>query len=478
MSDPSSAVLSLDPARMTRLGAVDPRYQSYNVEMVEVTGGRFWKPYVDWAPKQKDRYQYRPPLDLENPRLRKLAAALGPAYMRVSGTWANKTCFDDRDPPPATPPDGFECVLTHRQWQGVVDFSRAVDAKITTSMAVSTGTRDAAGLWQPDMARRFFAFNRSIGGEIVAAEFMNEPTAPFLAGVPKGWGAADYARDFHVFRTFAREVAPKMLVLGPGSVGEAHGKEGDLTTRDLLTASSPAVDVFSYHHYGAASLRCADGDWWPQTSRQAALSEDWLATTGRGLDYYRGLRDMFEPGTPIWLTETADTVCGGNPWAVTFLDSFRYLDQLGRLAQAGVQVVMHNTLAASDYGLLDETSFLPRPNYWAALLWRRLMGETVLDPGLPKTDGVRIYAHAQRDRSGAIALLILNLDRKAPRTVALAVPSERYTLSADPLDGGEVRLNGAPLVLGAGDALPPLTGVPIGAGPILLPPASISFLTV
>jgi hypothetical protein len=31
-------------------------------------------------------------------------------------------------------------------------------------------------------------------------------------------------------------------------------------------------------------------------------------------------------------------------------------DQLRRLAKAGVQVVMHNTLAASDYGLLDETT--------------------------------------------------------------------------------------------------------------------------
>ena len=111
--------------------------------------------------------------------------------------------------------------------------------------------------WQPDMARRFFAFNRAIGGEIVACEFFNEPTAPFLAAVPKGWGAADYARDFHAFHAFARDVAPGMLVLGPGSVGEAHGKEGDLTTRQLLQASSPAVDVFSYHHYGAASLRCA-----------------------------------------------------------------------------------------------------------------------------------------------------------------------------------------------------------------------------
>jgi len=26
---------------------------------------------------------------------------------------------------------------------------------------------------------------------------------------------------------------------------------------------------------------------------------------------------------------------------------------------------MHNTLAASDYGLLDEKTLMPRPNYWA-----------------------------------------------------------------------------------------------------------------
>ena len=37
--------LSLAPASMARIGTVDERFQSYNIEMVEVTGGRFWKPY-------------------------------------------------------------------------------------------------------------------------------------------------------------------------------------------------------------------------------------------------------------------------------------------------------------------------------------------------------------------------------------------------------------------------------------------------
>ena len=33
------------PGSLPKLGTVDARFQSYNVEMVEVTGGRFWAPY-------------------------------------------------------------------------------------------------------------------------------------------------------------------------------------------------------------------------------------------------------------------------------------------------------------------------------------------------------------------------------------------------------------------------------------------------
>jgi hypothetical protein len=39
------AQTQLTPATMSRVGTVDERYQSYNVEMLEVTGGRFWRPY-------------------------------------------------------------------------------------------------------------------------------------------------------------------------------------------------------------------------------------------------------------------------------------------------------------------------------------------------------------------------------------------------------------------------------------------------
>ena len=216
------------------------------------------------------------------------------------------------------------------------------------------------------------------------------------------------------------------------------------------------LDALSYHYYGMVSQRCRGGG-----TPDTALSEAWLSGTDQALAFYRTLRDRFEPGKPIWLTETAEAACGGNPWAATFLDTFRYLDQLGRLAKAGVQVVMHNTLAASDYGLLDERTLQPRPNYWGALLWRRLMGTTVLDSGLPVQPGLHVYAHCQSGAPGGVSLLAINTDRAASHALVLPMASVRYTLSAANLEDTDVSLNGHALQLDAGDELPPIAGAPV-----------------
>ncbi len=474
---------SVTPSSLPRVGTVDARFQSYDIEMIEVTGGRFWKPYSskpDAQPAQSPRsgsgtppgmdpnlYEYRPPIDLADARLRKLAAALAPAYLRVSGTWANTTYFADSDEAPTAPPAGFNGVLTRRQWRNVVEFSQAVDARIVTSFAVSSGTRDAAGIWTPDQARRLLAYTHAIGGTIAAAEFMNEPNLAALAGAPAGYDASAYARDFRIFHRLAEQAAPEMMILGPGTTGETA------IAADLLAASGPGVDALSYHYYGTLSARCSG-----KSSPEAALSEDWLSRTDRALAFYQALRDRLEPGKPIWLTETADAACGGNPWAATFLDTFRYLDQLGRLARAGVQVVMHNTLAASDYGLLDQSTRKPRPNYWGALLWRQLMGTTVLDTGVPTRSGLHVYAHCQRGTPGGVVVLVVNTDRNAPHALVLPTVSARYTLDAARLLDADVRLNGRTLALGAADELPDIAGVPAAADIVTFQPVTITFLAI
>src|ERR1700712_4541970 len=67
---------TITPSRLPRIGTVDERFQSYNIEMVEITGGRFWRPYRSQpdapsassadASRDKDSnlFQYRSPIDL------------------------------------------------------------------------------------------------------------------------------------------------------------------------------------------------------------------------------------------------------------------------------------------------------------------------------------------------------------------------------------------------------------------------------
>jgi len=484
----------ITPSTMPRIATVDQRFQSYNIEAVEVTGGRFWKPYASsnsqtaaqpgqGTPVGMDPslYEYRSPIDLSNPRLRKLAAALGPAYLRVSGTWMNSTYFQDAEGPMAAPPAGFNSVLTRKQWKGVVDFAHAVNAKIVTSFATSAGTRDAAGVWTPTVAQAFLNYTRRAGGSIAAAEFMNEPTIAELGGAPRGYDAQAYGRDFAVFRKFAKANAPEMLILGPGGVGEESNAIAPpqmhlVKSDDILLATGPTFDVLSYHSYGAVSSRCARAGVAAGTSSDAALSVEWLARGTEAERYYASLRDRFLPGKPIWNTETAQTACGGDRWASTFLDSFRYLIQLGSLAKAGVQVQMHNTLAASDYALLEEKTYDPRPNYWAALLWRRLMGTVVLDPGASPAQNLHLYAQCLRGKSGGVTVLAINADRATPQTMSIPIAAERYKLTADNLMDRTVKLNGTVLELGEGDALPAIKGETVPAGPVTLVPASVTFL--
>ena len=480
------------PAELPPVGTIDERFQSFNIEMVEVTGGPFWKPYpaIDGVAKpyetarsatpektdrktdektgkKSDLFANRSPIDLTNARLRKFASALSPAYLRVSGTRANTTFFAGPGSAPPRHLAGYKGVLTRRQWREVVDFSNAVDAPIVTSFAISGGTRDAKGIWKPDQARQIISATRAAGGHIAAAEFMNEPDLPAIGGAPAGYGASAFAADFAVFHAFMKRAAGDVMILGPGTMGR------NSEASDLFLTSASRIDAVSYHYYGALSERCAGG----QTA-DAALSEEWLSRTGQTFAFYRELRDRSSPGKPIWLTETAEAACGGDRWSSTFIDTFRYLDQLGRLARAGAQIVMHNTLVGSDYGLLAEATFTPRPNYWAALLWRQWMGTVVLDPGVPIQRGLHVYAHCLRRAPGGVVLLVINNDPQNSQELILPVASTRFTLDAATLQDTAVRLNGTVLTADAVDRLPGLAGSPASAGSLKFAPTTITFVVI
>ena len=504
--------IKLSPESLKPLRQIDPMMMSYNVEFAEVTGGTFWKAYTPEqvagtevfyvepssegiAAMYKDLMQVYPPIDLYNGKLRSLAAQLGPAWVRISGTWATKTYYDFDGAMGGKVPEGYLNVLTKEQWIGVLDFVKAIGAKLIVSVANCPGLHSAEEPWNPSEAEKLFSLSKEYGVPINAAEFANEPNMMEDTGFPKGYTPAHYRRDQDLFFRWLRANYPECICVGPSttggdnvSFGKMSGKTGGVEqlTRntcncaDLLEGTSEPLDVFSYHYYNGLSERLAsvmpDGHW----QAEEANSEPYLATAINFARTYAPMRDKYCPGAPMWVTESGDAGGGGDTWASTYLDVFRTLNELGGFASVTDGVIFHNTLASSDYGFLARQVFDPRPNYFAVLLWNRLMGTTVYDAEQPVREGAHVYVHSRKDQKEGFVYLIINNSFTDTTTVELPKDAERYTLCGQEgnMRSTVLTLNGQPLTLQEGNILPEMKPAAQAAGTVELAPGTCTFFVI
>ena len=166
--------VKLNPETLQQLRVVDARLVSYDVEMAEVTGGTFWRAYTPAQIAGEEEFelkkgtggqmmdknalmQYYDPINLYDEKLRKLAKEIGPAWVRVSGTWATKTYYDFDGHTGGTAPEGYDAVLTREQWLGVLDFCKEIGAKLLISVADCDGLHHADALWNPSQAEQIMA---------------------------------------------------------------------------------------------------------------------------------------------------------------------------------------------------------------------------------------------------------------------------------------------------------------------------------
>ncbi len=493
----------LNPKGLEALRQIDPRLVSYNVEMTEVTGGTFWKAYteaqvdgteefpaiLDWS-DMGNLQQWYDPIDTTNPRLIKLAKELGTAWVRVSGTWANKTYYDfEGKYADGTVPEGFQNVLTLKQWQNLLDFVKAVDGKLLVSIANCPGIHAADEPMPFRQAELLFKTSKEYGVPICAAEFTNEPNLIAVSGLPQGYTAQDHARDHDLFGAWLKENYPECLFVGPCTVGDVDmfgmGNDGAggglaagfqiVTTEELLGEYKSPLDVFSYHYYNGVSERgAAMGGHWPY---EACLTEQYLGVAALCAKQYTARRDRYVPGGQMWVTESGDAGCGGNTWASTYADVPRTLNELGQFCTVTDGVIFHNTLASSDYGYLKHGTFLPRPNYFAVLLWNRLMGPTAYATGEEIREGAHVYAHSRKDGKDGFVYLGVN-NSQEPTIVELPGQATAYALTGNgKLRSRTMLLNGRELVLGENDRLPALEGAAV-SGTVEVAPGGCTFFVV
>ena len=502
--------IKLAPTELKKVRTVDECLVSYNVEMTEVTGGTFWKAYTPEQIAGTDEFrvsnaslnnftamadlmQYYPPIDLYNERLRSLARQLGPVWIRVSGSWATKTYYDFDGTTGGKAPEGYQSVLTKEQWIGVLDFVKAVGGKLLISVSNCEGDHPNGGPLDLTQTKKIFDLSHEYGVDIDAAEFMNEPNMLEMSGAPKGYTVSDFVRDQDIFNGWVREHYPNCLIVGPCTLGDGAMGKVDVkamgagigsmmqmcNTDDLMNGARVSLDVFSYHYYNGVSERLASMMPIAHWDGSEAHTDAYLSVAPANAKAYAPLRDKYVPGGQMWVTESGDAGGGGDTWASTYLDVFRTLNELGSFATITDGVIFHNTLASSDYGFLKHGTFEPRPNYYAVLLWNKLMGTTVYDCDDPNTEGAHIYCHSRKDGKDGCVYLVINNSLTETTTVELPKDAEIYSLSGN----GNIRstvmyLNGKPLGVEGVSDFSELTPEKHPVGSLTLAPSTCTFIVI
>lgn len=471
------AQLSVDPS--APMATVDERYLSFAVDTAQVVGGLFWSA----EPEQQLIGQERQPVyDFERTRLRALAAELAPAYLRIGGSDADRVFYDMTAEPVAEQdlPEDFEFVLTAGQVDGVFEFAEALDLDVMFTLSAGPGVRDENGNWTPAMARTLLEYVIDNGYEVDFWELGNEwDRFPIILGVAATPELA--VADFAAARSLLAELYDEFSLGGTsGAYWPSIGELIAFTGPFLELGGGELLDVVTWHYYPTQSERggVLRTDPW---ERGILLDPEQLDNALRWADEVIGQRDEYAPTLPVWIGESGHAQFGGQPDASDSYEStFWWLDQLGALATRNIQVSVRQTLSGSNYGLLDDMTLDPRPDYWASVLWRRLMGRRVLEVTRSDvSDLVRVYAHCSYQRPGAVTLLAINLGRNDSVRIELdgvqGSDKELYLLTSEALDSKDLMLNGTRLRDEDG-VLPPLAPARIGRGPADVPPLAMAFI--
>jgi len=289
----------------------------------------------------------------------------------------------------------------------------------------------------------------------------------------------DYAECMKTMRSHIDRIWPDHSVR-PLLIGPDENPRADWL-HQMLAAGGSVADVITYHLYAGYGL-------------DPSLSQE-LMTPGF-LDFTRmiggDIQQVVTKGAPhaqLWVGETAAAWHSGEAGIADAYESgFWFVDQLGTLASMSHTVMCRQCFVGGNYTMIGvNDGFIPRPDYWTGLLFKRLMGSVVLtsyqnEPAvMPFIPQMRGYVHctAGKATNGSVTMAFLNID--AERSFAINLNGlnidgskfqthirEEYVLASagvgppgphqSALSSLKMLLNGKLLELGLNDKFPDLAG--------------------
>ena len=446
---------------------LDSRFLSFAMDSSFVFGGKWW---------DGKSAKVVPPFNFHSAKLTYLTSFLTPAYLRIGGTEADKVFYDLSAHPVMTPPEHHTVVMNQSEWDAINEFAQKLDLKISFNLNAGLGARTKQGNWNPNSARELITYTAAKHYPVEIWELGNE--IGFMPFTGNGRVTSkQYAKDLVEARKLLTELQPQAKLLANPSAFESWlGDRFDLIGKVLKHSVSETIQIMSWHYYPEQSSRCKR---WLQLRHQNAcklISPGVLDEAGKWAKLVNQLLGEESSPAEAWLGETSSANCGGAPGiSDRYVDGIWWLDELGQMAHENQKVVIRQDLVGADYGILGNENLEPRPNYWNAVIWKHLMGQTVLNIKSTTPDrSLRIYAQCTPKTyaeylPGAVTVLVLNASTAEKVSFGLdkldELPQWLYRFGSPHALGQKLFLNGDELMLNSEGKLPVLSGVKVVPAP-------------
>ena len=456
------------------LAEVSKQFLSFAVDTSQVVGGNWWSP--------KGVTEKVDPYDFSRLRLKNMAKALSPAYFRIGGTEADNTFYNLSDPydEKLNPKWEEEALILKKKM--VDDFCTfAVEQGLDLFFTLNGGrfTHNEKKVWQPENSGKLIQYIKSIKCPVKVWEFGNEINGYWVFSKGKfRLSGKEYAESFKLAKALIDKEDPDSKLAGPSSAYWPKVGEAFPVMPTFLENIGDKLDIITWHYYPQQSTRC------PTQSRKAELklllNPKYLDEINKWAEEVEQKAKKHNPKAQIWLGETGHAQCGGAQGiSGTYVSSLWWLDELGTIAKRGQPVIIRQTLTGGDYQMIDEQNLNPLPDYFASLLWKKLMGQKVFKvQKIANKDHLRFYAHCSKKQSGALTLLAINLHEKDSEGVqfkGLGDSHTLYGLNSTELKSKKIYLNAKELKVDSQGRPPEIKGKSAKYG-VELAPLSSTFI--
>jgi len=339
----------------------------------------------------------------------RLLRSLGPGLLRLGGASADtRVAWSDAHTPK---PPWASSVLVAADLRRLRRLSAETGWKVLLTLGLAHYDQRAA-------AREATAARRILGSQLAGIEVGNEPDSygrHELRAQP--WTATQYEGEVSAYRHAIARHAPGIPLAGPGVSGSrAFRAWGAAEAR----RQHPAL--LTGHHY---PLRC---DSVPGPTIEALLSERTRSLEALSLARYLAVARA--RSTRFRMDEANTVSCGGRPgisdtfasalWAVSYITQAMAAGAAGiNLQGAPANCLGYSPLCAQTASALAAGQLQARPEWYALLLTRELIGDRALRTRVVAPERPNVAVSAWRTPAGALQFVVVENDPAGAGGIAL-----------------------------------------------------------